>query len=272
MKKMSVLLLPVMIMLLATGCPGKKTDTGGQSGSVNTGSGGETETGGNQMTEIPAIITSSSAGCYTLKKNGSMDWVVQVEQYTQLSSLGEKGAYTYTYKDEERSGEFVKCRVDNNGTMEDLWILGFNVMENASLGVITSTCLLYSKDKMDKITDKEVTMGTIVFMDTVYNSSKFRKIRVPGLGTADFYVQSGDFSMDDQDVQVAMILRAVDNLGEGKEKLKAQLLQDALDSFPSSLLIDLVYGRINELSGEAPDPIVEDDMSGDASGDAPIAE
>lgn len=252
MKKFAYGVLPLALIVLLglVGCPEKKPSPTQNSTPTETAA-GDDEPEVQAVADIPTIVARPTAGCYILQDNGIMKYVMQLEQYAELMSYGIKEKHTYIYNNENRDDDFIKCRVDNNGEMQDLWILHFNIVENSSLGVVTKTCLLYTKDKIEKLSSDEVKIGDLVLVDNGYSGDMFSKIQVPALKNKEYFIMLSDLSTSPSDVQVAKIFRAAKALNKDSEKQKRQLLQTAVDNFPDNPLITLIYDELNAMDEAA---------------------
>jgi hypothetical protein len=260
MKKF-MLLIPALLVLSLLACP--KPSKENQATQEGTNGSGETIT--EEVKTIPALIKfERGAGLYNQIADKKVEFAGnRVEQFDMVGFLGEEKEMTYIENNKEQKGAFSLCRVLVGDDMTDYWIYTENLAYNAKTGTVVSDCLLYSKDKMDKITDKELLRPTLVIVDNDYTNKDFFKIIAPSLsGKTFYYIRKSDLSLTEADIAVTRLYKAAMAFEAGKEKAKIQILESAYNDYPQSSLIDLVETELVNLGVLSPESFMEGEGMG----------
>jgi len=245
MKRISVL-LTVCLLFSALSCnkPAPATQPG-QEGTASGETG--TENSAEEVKKIPSLVKfERGAGLYKQIGDKKVEFSgSRAEQFDEIQYLGEEKKMTYIESNKEQEGVFSRCLVQVGDELVEYWIYTENLAYNTKVGVVVTDCLLYSKDKLDKISDKELKLTDLVIVDNDYFNKDFFKIIAPAISTKTvYYIRKDDLSVTPVDIALARLYKTAMGLGEGKEKAKGQILQSAYNEYSQSSLIYLVESEL----------------------------
>ncbi len=180
-------------------------------------------------------------------KGSEMTWVdkLTVGQAMKAGKSGEKGKYKGT--------EYSLIRVTLESDKEG-WIIDTNLAQDAYMGVVSSDlCTLYSEARDAAVLADILPLTNIVALWPVQGKSDFYKLsaydEVAGKWHRNRYVLSSDVSIREQDVNTALLLKALTDLPKLEQKKK--ILATIESKYPNTVFGSIVAQKRAELESGA---------------------
>jgi hypothetical protein len=164
-----------------------------------------------------SFILKEGAGFWTLKGD-KMEWA----EYLSLGQTIDTNGATAKGKYKDQEYDLIKVVLDSG---KSGYVIDFFVAKDAIMGVVTSDlATLYSEARDAAVLQTILPVTNIVALWPVSGKPDFYKIagweEVKGFSFKDKFIGSSDVSVQDQDINVALLLKAMAGMKKPEQKKK----------------------------------------------------
>jgi hypothetical protein len=188
-----------------------------------------------------SFILMEGADFWTLKGD-RMEWVekLSLAQTVEASSSTTKGKYKSSKDNVDREYNLVKVELDSG---KNGYVIEYYVARDAIMGVVTQDlATLYSDARDAAVLQTILPVSNIVALWPVNGKPDFYKVagweEVKGFSIKDRFVSSSDVSVQETDINVALLLKAM--AGMKKPEQKKKILSTIDTKYPNSAFTGLV--------------------------------
>jgi hypothetical protein len=191
--------------------------------------------------DAKSFILMEGADFWTLKGD-RMEWVekLSLAQTVEASSSTAKGKYKSSKDTVDREYNLVKVELDSG---KSGYVIEYFVARDAIMGVVTQDlATLYSDARDAAVLQTILPVSNIVALWPVSGKPDFYKVagweEVKGFSFKDRFVSTSDVSVQETDINVALLLKAM--AGMKKPEQKKKILNTIDTKYPNSAFTGLV--------------------------------